>query len=93
MSNPQDITSPKIGGVRRSRWGILSDVDDVLAEQNHPDREFFKHHVLKVFSIMGMGTYTSSARYAAERVISSAKSKPDAVKDNERFLKLLDQFA
>lgn len=93
MSSPQDITSPKADGLRRSKWGILSGVDDVLIEQNHPDREFFQQHVLKHFSIMGMGTYVSSARYAARQVISSAKSKPDAVKDSERFLRLLDQFA
>ncbi|WP_313026884.1 hypothetical protein [Brucella sp.] len=93
MSNPQDITSPSIDGAHRYTWGILSDVGDVLTEQNHPDREFFQQHVLKHFSIKGMGTYVSSARYAANRVISSVKSKPDAVKDSERFLKLLEQFA
>lgn len=93
MSTIQDIQGPQNDGKRHSKWGILSDVDDVLSEQNHSDREFFKHYVLKHFSIMGMGTYVSSARYAASRVISSAKSKPDTVKDSELFLSLLEQFA
>ncbi|MEN5278110.1 hypothetical protein ABE527_14305 [Brucella sp. TWI432] len=92
MSNIQDIQGPQNDGKRRSTWGILSDIDDVMSEQNHPDREFFKQHVLKHFSFMGMGTYVSSARYAANKTISSVKSKPDTVKDSERFLSLLEQF-